>query len=67
MLHNDRKFPALKVFEILSFKLCKKGGGGLKNYKINGFFLVHINDNSKLYVHAKFGVDIGSTSGSMTS
>ena len=42
MLHYERKLPALKVFEIFSSKLCKKGGVLKKIHKIIGknYFLI---------------------------
>ena len=69
MLHYERKLPALTVFELLSFKLYKKGGCFQKSTKSPKVFfcLYDIKDNSKLNIHAKFQIDIGSTSGSMTS
>ena len=69
MLHYERKFPAPTVFKLLSFKLYKKGGCFQKSTKSPKFFfdLYDIKDKSKLNIHAKFQIDIGSTSGSMTS
>ena len=69
MLHYERKFPALTVFELLSFKLYKKGGCFQKSIKSPTFFfcLYDIKDNSKLNIHAKFQFEIDPTSGSMTS
>ena len=69
MLHYERKLPALTVFELLSFKLYEKGGCFKKSTKSPKIFfcLYDIKDNSKLNIHAKFQIDVGSTSGSMTS
>ena len=69
MLHYERKLPALTVFELLSFKLYEKGGYFKKSTKSPKIFfcLYDIKNNSKLNIHAKFQIDIGSTSGSMTS
>ena len=69
MLHYERKLPALTVFELLSFKLYKKGGCFQKSTKLPNIFycLYDIKDNSILNIHANFQIDIGSTSGSMKS
>ena len=69
MLHYERKLPALTVFELLSFTLFEKGGCFQKSIKSPKIFcyLYDIKDNIKLNIHAKLHIDIGSTSGSMTS
>ena len=69
MLHYKRKRPALTVFELLNFKLLKKGGCFQNSTKSPNkiFCLYDFKDNSKLNIHAKFQFDIGSTFGSMTS
>ena len=36
MLHYERKLPALRGFEILSFNLCKKGAFLIKIKKSSG-------------------------------
>ena len=67
MLHYERKLPAPTVLELLSFKLYKKGGVFQKSTKSTKkiFWLINIKDISKLSIHAKFQIDIGSTSGFM--
>ena len=66
MLHYKGKPPAPAVFELLSFKFYQKGGAFKKSSKSPGKnCLVYIKDNCKLSIHAKFYIDIGSTSGSM--
>ena len=67
MLHYERKLPALTIFELLSFKLYKKGGCFQKSKKLPTIFyyLYDIKDNTILNIHAKIQIDIGSTSGSI--
>ena len=69
MLHYERKLPALTVFELSSYKLYKIGGCFQKSTKSPKIFfcLYDIKDKSKLNIHAKFQIDIGSTTASMTS
>ena len=69
MLHYERKLSAFTVLELLSFKLYKKGGVFKNPQNRRNFFfdLFDIKDKSKLNILTKFQIDVGSTSGSMTS
>ena len=62
------KLLAPIVFELLNFKRYWNRGALQKSTKspIEFFCWIYINDNSKLNTHAKFHVNVGSTSGSMT-
>ena len=52
MLHNERKLPAPTVFELLSYKLYKKGGAFQKS--TNYFCLIYIKGNGQFSIHAMF-------------